>query len=105
MYQAFGNITCDCCGTEVSSMDFIVVKSKEAIQHFCDNDCKDSVARSSSISERERNARLLLLLNKLVGDKDLDSIELIRTWIGTDTPSMKKTFQIVEDSGNFNFKK
>ena len=39
MYQAFGNITCDCCGTEVSNMDFIVVKSKEAIQHFCNNDC------------------------------------------------------------------
>lgn len=103
MYKAFGNITCDCCGTEVSSLDFIVVKSKEGIQHFCNEDCKNSVARNSSMDERERNKRLFLLLDKLVGDKDLDSIELIRTWIATDTPAMKKSFEIVENSGNFNF--
>ena len=39
MYKAFGNITCDCCDTEVSRTDFIVVKSKEAIQHFCNEEC------------------------------------------------------------------
>jgi hypothetical protein len=39
MYLAFGNITCDCCGNEVSNIDFTVVKSKEAVQHFCNEDC------------------------------------------------------------------
>lgn len=105
MYKGYGNITCDFCESSVSDKDFVVVKDKDGITHFCNNDCKDSIARPSLINERERNGRLLLLLNKLVGDKDLDSIELIRTWIATDTTAMKKTFQIVEESGNFNFKK
>jgi YHS domain-containing protein len=39
MYLAFGNITCDCCGTEVSNLDFVVVKGKEYIQHFCNEGC------------------------------------------------------------------
>ena len=39
MYRAFGNITCDYCEAEVSHIDFTVVKSKEAVQHFCNEDC------------------------------------------------------------------
>jgi len=42
MYKAFGNIVCDCCGAEVSNKDFIVVKSKGGIQHFCDEKCHKS---------------------------------------------------------------
>jgi hypothetical protein len=104
MYRAYGNITCDFCGTEVSSMDFIVVKSKEAVEHYCNKDCKNSSPRSDNMDEVERNKRLFMLLNRLVGDKDLKSIELIRTWIDTDTPAMKHSFKMVEESGNFNFK-
>jgi len=55
------------------------------------------------MTERERNTRLFLLLDKLVGLKDQQSIELIETWIENDTPSMKKSFSIVKDSGNFSF--
>ena len=54
------------------------------------------------MEERERNKRLLLL-DKLVGSKDLQSIELIETMVANDTPSIQKSFQIVKDSGNFNF--
>lgn len=103
MYKAFGMITCDCCGTEVSSIDFIVVKSKEGIQHFCNEECKNCNKNSGLLSEVERNTRLFMLLDKLVADKDIKSIELIKTWIENDTPSMKKSFDIVEKSGNFNF--
>jgi hypothetical protein len=56
-----------------------------------------------TMTERERNKRLFLLLDKLVGLKDQQSIELIETWIENDTPSMKKSFSIVKDSGNFGF--
>jgi len=56
------------------------------------------------MDEVERNTRLFMLLDKLVGDKDLKSIELIKTWVDTDTPAMKHSFKMVEESGNFNFK-
>ena len=55
------------------------------------------------MDEVERNTRLFILLDKLVGLKDQQSIELIETWIENDTPSMKKSFSIVKDSGNFSF--
>jgi hypothetical protein len=55
------------------------------------------------MNEVERNKRLFLLLDKLVGLKDQESIELIETWIENDTPAMKKSFSIVKDSGNFSF--
>jgi len=55
------------------------------------------------MSERERNKRLFLLLDKLVGLKDQQSIELIETWIENDSPSMKKSFSLVKESGNFAF--
>ena len=42
--------------------------------------------------EKERNKRLFLLLQKLLIDKDLESIKLIKTWIENDSPSMKKIF-------------
>ena len=47
------------------------------------------------MTEKERNMRLCLLLQKLLIDKDLESIELIKTWIENDSPSMKKSFQIM----------
>lgn len=53
------------------------------------------------MKEIERNKRLFVLLNKLVINDDLKSIELIETWIENDSPSMKKSFQIVKDGGNF----
>lgn len=55
------------------------------------------------IDEVERNTRLFLLLDKLVGQKDLKSIELIETMVANDTPAMQKSFEIVKESGNFNF--
>lgn len=41
MYKAFGNITCDYCETEVSNIDFIVIKSNEAVEHYCSEKCKN----------------------------------------------------------------
>lgn len=47
------------------------------------------------MGERERNKRLLLLLNKLLNDNDLKSIELIESMIINDTDSMKMSFEIM----------
>jgi hypothetical protein len=55
------------------------------------------------MSERERNFRLFKLLIHLVNNKDLKSIELIETMIVNESPSMRRSFKIMKDSGNFNF--
>lgn len=47
------------------------------------------------MEERERNKRLLLLIEKLHKDNDISSIELLKTLIENDTPSMKKSFEIM----------
>lgn len=49
----------------------------------------------NNMDERERNKRLLLLLNKLLEDNDLKSIELIESMVINDTDSMKKSFEIM----------
>lgn len=100
MYKSFGNIVCDCCETNVSSIDFIVVKSKDGIFHYCDDKCKTSEARNErceTMTEKERNKRLFLLLNELLKIKDLDSIELLRTMVEKDSESMKHSFKIMTD--------
>jgi len=40
MYRGFGLIVCDCCGINVAYMDFIMVKDKNGIQHFCTEECQ-----------------------------------------------------------------
>jgi hypothetical protein len=40
MYKGFGNIVCDACGTNVASMDFIVVKGTSAVTHYCNEECQ-----------------------------------------------------------------
>jgi hypothetical protein len=47
------------------------------------------------MKERERNKRLLLLIQKLRYDNDNDSLELLETMVNNDTDAMKKTFSIM----------
>ena len=47
------------------------------------------------MKETDRNAQLFLLLNKLVGEDDLEAIKLIKTLVDKDTPSMQKTYEIM----------
>jgi len=47
------------------------------------------------MKETDRNAQLYLLLNKLVGEDDLEAIKLIKTLVDKDTPSMQKTYEIM----------
>ena len=50
------------------------------------------------MKETERNRRLLLLLDKLISNKDLESIELIETMVANDTDAMKQSFKIMKKS-------
>ncbi len=52
------------------------------------------------MNEVERNKLLFLLLNKLVIEKDIDSIKLIKTFVVNDTDAMKKTFEIMTTNVN-----
>jgi hypothetical protein len=47
------------------------------------------------MDEFERNKQLMLLLKKLHKENDLKSIELIKTFVEHDTPSIKKSFEIM----------
>ena len=47
------------------------------------------------MEEIERNKRLILLLSDLKQKEDYASIELIKTLIEKDSPSMKKSFEIM----------
>ena len=49
-------------------------------------------------TETERNKVLFMLLAKLKDDGDTDSIELIRTFIKDEHPSIKMTFKIMTSS-------
>lgn len=40
MYKGFGNIECDCCGANIAFIDFVVIKDKNGITHFCNDECK-----------------------------------------------------------------
>lgn len=61
------------------------------------------VENDKNIDEVERNERLFLLLVKLIENKDLKSIELLETLVKNDTPAMIQSFNIIKESGNFNF--
>jgi len=43
----------------------------------------------------ERNKQLFILIDKLMKAKDYDAIELIKTFVENDHPSIKKTFEIM----------
>ena len=47
------------------------------------------------MTERERCKRLYILLQKLYNENDADSIELIKTFVENDTPSIKKSYEIM----------
>ena len=47
------------------------------------------------MNERERNKRLILLLDKLIVEKDLEAIELIQSMVIKDTPAMIKSFEVI----------
>jgi hypothetical protein len=46
-------------------------------------------------TERERNMALIILLNKLMGKNDIESISLLESLVKNDTVSMKKSFEIM----------
>lgn len=46
------------------------------------------------MKERERNKRLISLLQKLTKEEDLDSIDLIGTMVKNDTESMQHSFKL-----------
>lgn len=39
MYKGYGNITCDYCEVNVTNIDFTIVKDKNGVTHFCDDEC------------------------------------------------------------------
>ena len=47
------------------------------------------------MTERERNKRFFLLINKLIEDNELEAIELLITMAAKDTPAMQKTCDIM----------
>ncbi len=47
------------------------------------------------MTERERNKRLFLLLQKLINEGDIKSVRLIETLLVNDTIAMRKSFQIM----------
>lgn len=49
------------------------------------------------MNEKERNKRLILLINKLIDQNDMDNIELLETLVNNDTIAMKKSFSIFTD--------
>lgn len=50
------------------------------------------------MKERERNKRLLTLLDGVILREDEESFELIKTMVDKDTESMQKSFEIMEKS-------
>lgn len=57
------------------------------------------------MKEVERNKRLMLLLNKLISEKDFDSIELIKTFVNKDSEAIQFSFKLMtEKNPNFNKK-
>jgi hypothetical protein len=47
------------------------------------------------MTEKERNKRFFLLLQKLVLEKDEKSVELLKTMVEKDTIAMQKSFEIM----------
>ncbi len=50
------------------------------------------------MKETERNIRLMNLIEKLYLENDTESIELLKTFVDNDTPSIKKSFEIMTKS-------
>ena len=49
------------------------------------------------MTEKDRNKRLLLLLQKLIEEKEFEYIDLIETMVDRDTPAMRKSFEIMTE--------
>ena len=47
------------------------------------------------MNEFDKNRELIRLLQKLDGDSDVRAIELLGILVANDTPSMKKTFELI----------
>lgn len=41
MYQVFGNIACDYCQEVLNVKDYLIIKDKKAILHYCNEVCKE----------------------------------------------------------------
>jgi transcriptional/translational regulatory protein YebC/TACO1 len=53
-------------------------------------------------TERERNKTLMILIDKLIGENDMETIKLLESLVDKDTPSMKKSFEIMTKNINLN---
>lgn len=40
MYTVFGIIICDHCQAVVNEQDYLIVKNKKEILHYCNEECK-----------------------------------------------------------------
>lgn len=40
MYKGFGEIVCDQCHIIVNDLDYIILKDKKVILHYCSEKCK-----------------------------------------------------------------
>ena len=49
------------------------------------------------MTEKERNKRLLLLLQKLIEEKEFEFIDLLETMVDRDTPAMRKSFEVMTE--------
>ena len=53
-------------------------------------------------TERERNKTLMILIDKLIGENDMETIKLLESLVDKDTPAMKKSFEIMTKNINLN---
>ena len=40
-YKGFGNIVCDKCMRILNYIDYIIIKGKNRILHYCSEECKE----------------------------------------------------------------
>jgi hypothetical protein len=52
------------------------------------------------MTERERNKKLMILLDKLICENDIETIKLLKSLVDKDTPAMKKSFEIMTKNIN-----
>ena len=52
---------------------------------------------SNKMTEKDRNKELMLLLQKLLKEEDYKSIQLLKTMVKNDTPSMQKSYSIIAE--------
>jgi len=52
----------------------------------------------NKMKERERCKRLLMLLQKLMNERDLESFQLLETMVKKDTLAMQESFKVIAEN-------